>query len=551
MKNLNSKINSELVEIALNKVLSGYNFKHYSDHIGNFDRNFWHTKTISDFPSSTYQQTILGITKYCKYLEHDKKNNNILTIRKLNEIIKNGILNWCNIQNNDGSQNEYYKNDRSFCPTTFTTFAIAKSFMLKLNLFDIYEKELIQKKIKKSCNWIFRNLYFESCNQLIAAHNALYFGSLILKDKEVKKKQINLKRKIIKLAKSKQLLEYGGYDTGYIFISLDLIHEYFLTKKKDKDISFLANYFCKFLINFLHPDGTSGGTYNSRNTNHIMPFACLIYNSLKTENSRILYSWSKSNIRNIVFNNPLKINDKYFFYFYFNSLINFFLFRGNLNFVVKKKIQKRKNFFDKTTQMGKIITGNLSIFFNLKKNVCFKVYKKDKLIINEEGFNLISKNKFLTSQCQSGELVSKSFNKHNKIRIIVKGRLQKINDFIPLEKNIVAFKFFAKYILNNEYFATLFNKFIKKKFLKKKIYSNILTLRNLNIEKNKIEIIDEIKLPSANYHYRYKKIENFSEVYSDSSNFFEYKNIKFLEKEKKKIIHKDKKLIIKREFNIE
>ena len=188
-----------MINIAINRILSNYNFKKYSKYYGNFDRNFWHTKTISDFPSSTYQQTILGITKYCIYLERERKKNNIL-IKKLNSIIKNSILNWCYIQNSDGSQNEYYKNDRSFCPTSFTTFAISKSFILKKNLFNFEEKKTIKEKIKKSSIWICKNMYYESCNQLLAAHNALYFSYLILKNKDIKKKYNSIKNKIIHLS---------------------------------------------------------------------------------------------------------------------------------------------------------------------------------------------------------------------------------------------------------------------------------------------------------------------------------------------------------------
>ena len=311
-----------LINIALNKVLSNYNFKKYSKYYGNFDRNFWHTKTISDFPSSTYQQAILGITKYCIYLEIRKKKNNTL-IKKLNSIIKNSILNWCYIQNPDGSQNEYYKNDRSFCPTTFTTFAISKSYILKKNLFNFEEKKTIKDKIKKSSIWIYKNIYYESCNQLLAAHNALYFSYLILKNKDIKKKYNLIKNKIIHLSNLGNLKEYGGYDTGYIFISLDLIYE-FLLFKKDKEIIKLANHLCRFLTNFLHPNGTSGGAYNSRNTTHIMPFACLIHKILKSQSSENLYAWFKRHEKKIVYENPLKINDKYFCYFYFNSIINYF-----------------------------------------------------------------------------------------------------------------------------------------------------------------------------------------------------------------------------------
>ena len=94
---------------------------------GCLDRNFWHFKTIIDFPSATYQQPILGLAE----LYHHSINKNHLQINPLiKESIKSGLLYWCRIQNNDGSFNEYYQNDRSFCPTAFTTYAAAKTFFL-------------------------------------------------------------------------------------------------------------------------------------------------------------------------------------------------------------------------------------------------------------------------------------------------------------------------------------------------------------------------------------------------------------------------------------
>ena len=546
MKIYNNKNN--LINIAINRVLSNYNFKKYSKYYGNFDRNFWHTKTISDFPSSTYQQTILGITKYCIYLEEEKKKNNIL-IKKLNSIIKNSILNWCYIQNPDGSQNEYYKNDRSFCPTSFTTFAISKSFILKKNLFNFEEKKTIKEKIKKSSIWICKNMYYESCNQLLAAHNALYFSYLILKNKDIKKKYNSIKNKIIHLSNSGNLKEYGGYDTGYIFISLDLIYE-FLLFNKDKEIIKLANHLCRFLTNFLHPDGTSGGAYNSRNTTHIMPFACLIHSVLKSQHSKNLYIWFRDHEKSIVYENPLKINDKYFCYFYFNSIINYFLTTSSSINVKQKELKNNDNFFDEKSGMGKIKIGSLLMFFNLKKNICFKVFKKNKLIIDEEGFNIYNKQKIFTSQCLSENLFKKSITNNKKINITTEGKLQKIKDFIPLENYMVSFKFFSKYILNNKFFSILFNRFIKKKFLKNKNLSNIKLVRNLTIQENKIEIIDKIDITDSKSTYKFNKIEHASETYSDSSNFFESRGLEYLINELYSISYKPNKMIIKRKFKI-
>ena len=115
---------------------------------------------------------------------------------------------------------------------------------------------------------------------------------------------------------------------------------------------------------------------------------------------------------------------------------------------------------------------------------------------------------------------------------------------------MVSFKFFSKYILDNKFFSIMFNKFIKRKFLKNKNLSNIKLVRNLTIQENKIEIIDKIDMVLLKNKYKYQKIEHASETYSDSSNFIEFKNLEFIKNEKYSVTYKSNQMIIKRIFNI-
>ena len=51
-------------------------------------------------------------------------------------------------------------------------------------------------------------------------------------------------------------------------------------------------------------------------------------------------------------------------------------------------------------------------------------------------------------------------------------------------------------------------------------------------------------------NYKYKKIEHSSETYSDSSNFFEFRGLKYLVEELYSFSYKPFKVIVKRKFNI-
>ena len=77
-KNNNAKFLIE-IELFITRILSLQNQNPLSKHYGCFDRNFWHFKTIIDFPSATYQQVLLGLShlyisnyKFNKFYKSEK-----------------------------------------------------------------------------------------------------------------------------------------------------------------------------------------------------------------------------------------------------------------------------------------------------------------------------------------------------------------------------------------------------------------------------------------------------------------------------------------------
>ena len=141
---MRSKTNPYLttVEHLVPRVLSMQNRNPMSSTYGCFDRNYWHFKTLIDFPCATYQQVVIGLSKLfsikinCNYYYQHPT---------IGESVRSAILFWCKIQNRDGSVNEYYENDHSFCPPAYTTYAIAQAYYLIQDLFSDIEKDLIIK----------------------------------------------------------------------------------------------------------------------------------------------------------------------------------------------------------------------------------------------------------------------------------------------------------------------------------------------------------------------------------------------------------------------
>jgi len=64
--------------------------------------------------------------------------------------------------------------------------------------------------------------------------------------------------------------EYEGCDPGYLMFTIDFLSKYF-QKSGDNDVIKPLENAIKFNSYFLHPDGSFGGEYGSRNTHHYLP----------------------------------------------------------------------------------------------------------------------------------------------------------------------------------------------------------------------------------------------------------------------------------------
>lgn len=471
---------------------------------GCFDRNYWHYK-IRDFPSFVLQQNVLTLTLLYKNKFQGNfcyKNENIL------EYIKAAINFWCDFQHKSGGFDEYWPNEDGYPPLVFSFYAVVRSCR-ELNLFD---KKFLDHFDLAYSRW-FKHTEKQAVNQEIAGLAAVYQYFLVKKDEKVKK-NFNLRLKSVLKSQNKEgwFYEYGGADIGYSSV---LLH--YLTDIKenngDKKIKQSICRLCDFLCFFVHPDGTVGGEYGSRNTEYFLLKGLVSASSYSKSAFEMLkkIDWKLSNL-----------DDRYLFHYVFCSYVEGFLdLKNNLNKNLDVEL-KNNNFKKYFVKSGLFLYRNKDIYFvvNLKKGGVFKLYKGKKIIYQDAGYRISSKNK------KNAYLVSGWIN--DKTKIIFTGDNKKISLKTFFYKNKYFVSTPLKHIvlrIASFFLSSRLISILKKMLILQNSETNFIFKRDFLIDDNKLKVIDHIDLYLV--HKPIYRFASGSMRYVPSSNFFNTKSIGF------------------------
>lgn len=470
-------MNKLIFESLISRLEQNHNSLVGSENYGCLDKNFWHYKTLIDFPSATYQQPILGLALI---LSNVNLISNELEYDNLVNIYKSSFLYWVKIQNSDGSFNEYYENDCSFCPTAFTTYAASRSYYLKNDCFDCNERKLIENALTLSSFWLIKNSYSIVGNQMITSTAALYFINKIFDTRISADLYQKRKIQLIKLQnKEGWFSEYGGADIGYSLLSLDILAV--LAQDGEQDCFEMGLKLFKFVTSFILPDGKVGGILNSRNTSHIFYYGYYYFGNRSGLNFRSLTKFSK----NITFH----VDEKYFTYFYFNQNIEYILNQSNLQEV--KDFRYNLNVFMENSGLYRIHHLNISLYISANLGGALYLYRDEDKLYSDAGYILQYKNKLYSNNRFIPSKISIKKFKFGYV-IYIASVLSNPKIKTPLVRHIVLFKFITKYLLKFKPLAIIFNVVLKLSLVYKSNATNIIFKRKIVIHKDKFFIKDII-----------------------------------------------------------
>lgn len=245
------------------KILTLLDRNPHSPTYGCFDRNFWHYKII-DFPSGMAQEFVLPLA-----LAYDTKlpDNPFYRQRVIPQWVEAGILFAALSAHADGSCDDYFPYERASGAAAFSLLACIDSYtLLKLDNHEAL------RFFAKRADWL---AHHKESGQL-TNHQALIvlclelLSNLLQTSKWDKAKVQRLEQVLSWQSSEGWFQEYEGCDPGYHTLTISCLARIYQLKPDIRIKEALVKA-VELAAYFVHPDGSYGGEYTSRNTYNFFP----------------------------------------------------------------------------------------------------------------------------------------------------------------------------------------------------------------------------------------------------------------------------------------
>ncbi|MFH1786564.1 MAG: hypothetical protein ABH829_02895 [archaeon] len=336
---------------------------------GCFDRQYWHYRVV-DFPCSRMQEAVLTLALLYKTPNAGYRSEKILGLAN------GGISFWSGIQNRDGSFNEWYPNEGSYVATAFSLYAVCES----IRLLGVKPDDATLNAIAKSAKFISTYGEFQATNQECGAALALLKASAALgEEKYAELSKSKIGALLSKQDKEGWFSEYGGADIGYLSLAIDYLSKYYKESGDGRLLNSLSRA-VDFIRYFIHPTGSAGGEYGSRNTEYLIPHGFEILAKKHPPAAAI-----SSSIRKSLSSEGLNIDDRYLAYNLYTYL-QAYSDAGKLN---PPPLPHSTQFTKYFSSSGLYVhsSKNAYLIYSAKKG-SLKVYKKKpaKLLLSDCGY---------------------------------------------------------------------------------------------------------------------------------------------------------------------
>ncbi len=245
------------------KILTLMDRNRHSPTYGCFDRSHWHYKII-DFPSGMSQECVYPLA-LCYAL--DMPGNEYYQQPAVKQWVEAGIRFAARSAHADGSCDDYFPFEKALGAASFTLLAFVES----MELLDIKDPDLL-RFIEQRADWLADR---EESGRL-SNHQALVALGLLKASALLGTNRFEtaIKRRVGQLLSWQDpegwFPEYDGCDPGYQTLTISLLAELDLLRS-DLGIREPLSRAIDFTLNFMHPDGSFGGEYCSRNTYNYFP----------------------------------------------------------------------------------------------------------------------------------------------------------------------------------------------------------------------------------------------------------------------------------------
>jgi len=259
-------LRDELARYALERIPKLLTLQDRSPHsktYGCFDRSYWHLK-IKDMPSGMSQEFVWPLALVWSL---DLPDNPYRHDPAMRDWIEAGIKFSMRSAHSDGSCDDYFPYEKASGATAFSLLACLHAADI-INLADPDVEAFFVRRAR----WLGRHQ--ESGH--LSNHEALIALCLLLVGERADDTELlSLSKSRVDRLMSWQheegwFEEYDGCDPGYLTMTVSILAMY-RQHTKDPSADGLLLKAADVIVNLMHPDGTLGGEYTSRNTHNYFP----------------------------------------------------------------------------------------------------------------------------------------------------------------------------------------------------------------------------------------------------------------------------------------
>ena len=259
MSSLLQEYSSE-IEMSLARIETLWCSEPGSETYGCMDREFWAYRTTRGFSSAPFQHVLSG-------LAHLSEMSEVGEAAKFRTMAMSMVDFWIKNRNKNGSSNEWFKNEQSFCATAMGLHAVGEALYLMKDSVPEDDFMVRCRQLQSSAHWLGLRDNELAANQRIASCTSRYVLGVLLHDQNIcGEARDSLLDVQSDFSSHGYLSEYGGIDIGYSLLSLDLLvaaHRAGLSESEQ-----LANDVCRQLIMVMSGSGYLPFELGSRSTFH-------------------------------------------------------------------------------------------------------------------------------------------------------------------------------------------------------------------------------------------------------------------------------------------
>jgi hypothetical protein len=276
------------------------------------DRAYWYYRTLTNFPGATWQQLMLALA--CVY-RTDHPANPHHGDPETAALVSGLLLFWARSSHADGSFDEWYLNERSYCPTAITAAGAALTLHLMGEALPGAARAEGLAALERAGRWLEPRYNDEVMNQNLAAAVALQgLASLMPGARWESVAKAKLERVGREQTREGWFPEYGGLDLGYSSLALDLLAACRMLGA-EAIVDDMARRLARFLVDVRGSGAAIPGRLGSRGTSHGFPFGALYFAERDPAAAR-LAGKLLAGIAQRRIALPDAVDDRYFAYFY-------------------------------------------------------------------------------------------------------------------------------------------------------------------------------------------------------------------------------------------